>query len=284
MLEAIKKDEACELSYLTEDPDDEAQRKHLDGLRYKEVHAVEAVYLLDYGYRYIHPLGTEMAPDEYLQVIHEKTEEQGNPHIVKALDLLTKEELIQHAKEIVEVKLKELSSLHELKCFRRKPRRNARNVIDVRWVMKWKIMDSVRRIKGRMTVRGFKDRDESALETFAGTASRSDQRVVDSVSALEPDWVSFSIDVSQAFAKGMSFDELAEEKGEPARQVEFQLAGADLDILRKIPGFSDYDPAHEVLEMTKPTYGPKDAPRAWRRKLHKVLTSWKPPGRLGRLR
>ena len=33
--------------------------------------------------------------------------------------------------------------------------------------------------------------------------------------------------------------------------------------------------AREVLAMVKPIYGLKDAPRAWRRKLDKVLRSWK---------
>ncbi len=46
------------------------------------------------------------------------------------------------------------------------------------------------------------------------------------------------------------------------------------ELLRKIKGFEDFHPARETLEMIKPIYGLKDAPRAWRRKLHQVLTDW----------
>ena len=125
-----------------------------------------------------------------------------------------------------------------------------------------------------MTVRGFKDRVEQ-LETYAGTASRSDQRLVDSICALNPEWQCFSLDVSKAFAKGMTFAELSELTGTPQRHVEFQLAGEDLEILRSLPGFETYNETREVLAMEKPIYGLKDAPRAWRRKLDKALRSWK---------
>ena len=121
------------------------------------------------------------------------------------------------------------------------------------------------------------------METYSGTASRSDQRLVDAVTSMHTDWVSFSFDVSKAFAKGMTFEEIAEETGAPQRKVEFQLTGEDLEILRTIPEFADYDPQAEVLAMDKPIYGLKDAPRAWRRKLDRVLRAWKPGAGYGPL-
>ena len=131
-----------------------------------------------------------------------------------------------------------------------------------------------------MTVRGFKDR-QAELETYSGTASRQDQRLIDSFSVMEEDCVEFSLDVGKAFAKGMTFAELAALTGLPLRAVEFQLSGEDLGILKTIPGFEDYDPTREVLEMTKPIYGLKDAPRAWRIKLDRVLRAWHYPNSTG---
>ena len=46
------------------------------------------------------------------------------------------------------------------------------------------------------------------------------------------------------------------------------------ELLKKIPGFEEYNPMLEVLAMIKSNYGLKDAPRAWRKKLHEVLTAW----------
>ena len=45
----------------------------------------------------------------------------------------------------------------------------------------------------------------------------------------------------------------------------------DITILRKIKGFENYNPNTNTLNMKKPIYGLKDAPRAWRKKLHQVL-------------
>ena len=125
-----------------------------------------------------------------------------------------------------------MHDLFKLGCFRRKPRRDAKNTIDIKWVTKWKLKSGIRIVHVRMTVRGFKDRE--TLETYSGTASRSDQRLVDAVTSMHTDWVSFSFDVSKAFAKGMTFEEIAEETGAPQRKVEFQLTGEDLEILRTI--------------------------------------------------
>ena len=110
-------------------------------------------------------------------------------------------------------------------------------------------------------MRGFKDRCEW-METFAGTASRWAQRVVNSCTVQEDGFILFSLDVGSAFAKGMTFEELSKLTGEPLRAVEFDLNPEDVKILRQIPGFETFDPATETLTMIKPIYGLKDAPRA----------------------
>ena len=106
------------------------------------------------------------------------------------------------------------------------------------------------------------------------TATRNGQRIVNSIVAQHLDFVLFSFDISKAFAKGMTFEELARCTGEPLRVVEFDLSPDDVKILRRIPGYETFDPATETLRMLKAIYGLKDAPRAWRKKLHQALYSF----------
>jgi hypothetical protein len=122
-------------------------------------------------------------------------------------------------------------------------------------------------------MRGFKDREEG-VETFAGTTSRTGQRITNTAIVQDPDFVLFSFDVSQAFAKGMTFEEYARLTGAPLREVEFEVRPEDVPLIRRLPGFEDFDPAKEVLKMLKSIYGLKDAPRAWRKRLHQVLVEF----------
>ena len=93
-----------------------------------------------------------------------------NTHSKKAVvetdqDLLTNEEYGKHAKEVVTSIKDELKTWIDHKCFRRRARQGAWNVLDVRWVGKWKKSrdagsgQMVRKIRMRMTLRGFKDKD-----------------------------------------------------------------------------------------------------------------------------
>jgi hypothetical protein len=136
------------------------------------------------------------------------------------------------------------------------------------------MIDGVRAIKGRWTLRGFKDRQQE-YETFAGTASRWAQRLVASVTARAgTKYRQWSFDISQAFAKGMTFEELSKYTGEPLRHIQLQLSASDVEFVRKQKGFEDFDPARECIDMLKAVYGLKDAPRAWRKKLHEVLLEY----------
>ena len=117
---------------------------------------------------------------------------------------LSKEDKVKHTTEIRTCKYAEILAVFDLDCFKRMPRRLARNLVDTRWVITWKIKDGKLIIKCRITMRGFKDRCTD-LETYAGTASRAGQRMVNSACAQHDDFVLFSFDVSAAFAKGMTF-------------------------------------------------------------------------------
>ena len=104
--------------------------------------------------------------------------------------------------------------LEELKIwiqhgFTRRPRKGARNILDVRWACKWKkVKDKTgptninRIIRMRMTLRGFKDTEAAGLVTFAGTASRVAQRIVVSEAACQG-WSLTALDVKRAFLKGV---------------------------------------------------------------------------------
>ena len=135
-------------------------------------------------------------------------------------DLLTPEEFQKHAREVSAAVLEELKVWHDHACFRRRPRRGARNVLDCRWVGKWKRVkhktdpsQTVRVIRMRLTLRGFKDVDADTITTYAGTSSRLSQRVIVSEAAIRG-WAIEALDVKKAFLKGVSYAELAEATGE----------------------------------------------------------------------
>ena len=85
-------------------------------------------------------------------------------------DVLTKEEEYKFKAEIEAAMLLELQTWAKFGCFSRKSRKGAKNVIDSRWVLKWKweydtisagesdVKQTARRIiRARLTGRGFKD-------------------------------------------------------------------------------------------------------------------------------
>ena len=121
----------------------------------------------------------------------------------------------------MQARLKELKTWHQLKCFSRKQRRHARNIIDTRWVLKFKWVEEngkqVRIIRARLTVRGFKDSGKADVDRYAGTSSRSSQKIVCS-EAVCRGWEIISADISKAFLQGVTYKELAEPTGEPERE------------------------------------------------------------------
>ena len=106
---------------------------------------------------------------------------------------------------------------------------------------------------------------------LAGTSSRSSQKVVVS-EAVCRQWSILSADISKAFLQGVTYKELAELTGTQPREVNFYLPAADIPLLRRIPGFEDFDPQKEVCHCDKPGTGLGDAPRAIQVKLVGILT------------
>ena len=145
------------------------------------------------------------------------------------------------------------------------------NVVDARWVLRWK-PDSTnprgKTVKARLVVRGFKDTQGGSLDTFASTATRWAQRIILSV-AVQNDWHIRCLDVAQAFLQGIDFKTLAARTGEPLRRVCFTPPSDSWQILSKL-GYN-CNPAAHVFELLKGVFGLKDAPRMWRLRLHNRL-------------
>ena len=195
---------------------------------------------------------------------------------------LSPSEINSNWTEVAAAMQKELKTWVEMGCICRKPRDQARNVIDCRWVLKWKedaevkdasdsMKATVKRwvIRARLCLRGFKDLDAKGLESYAGTASRFTQRILVSEAVVRK-WDLCTTDISKAFLQGVTYEELAEATGEPLREVNFYLPSYCYEFLRKLPGWEDFDPKTEVIHCVKPGTGCNDAPRCFSLKLSKV--------------
>lgn len=201
-----------------------------------------------------------------------------NKHRVSAVikrdvDNLTPEEQEKFKPLVEEAQLDELRRWNDLKVFRRGKRSESRNPVDGTWVLKWKyvkVKDSSgkevekRIVKARLTARGFKDIQAYAenIATFSGTSSKSAQRAINGFVA-QHEYVLFSMDISAAFLKGLTFQEIAELTGEPLRSVQFVMPPGCVHLLRRLPGLEDFDPITEILDFLKAMWGLKDAPRAF---------------------
>ena len=115
-------------------------------------------------------------------------------------------------------------------------------------------------------VRGFKDSGKADVERYAGTSSKCSQKIVVS-EAVRRGWDLCTADISKAFLQGLTYEELSQLTGEPAREVNFYLPAYNTPLLKKIAGFESFDPATEVLHCDKPGTGLIDAPRAFSLKL-----------------
>ena len=194
----------------------------------------------------------------------------GSTHqvIERINNVLSRDEALRHADECKAAMRDELMRWQHHKAWKRMSRSLARNILPSRWVLKWKEVGGKRIIKARLTVQGFRDR--GATQCFSGTSARWTQRLLLAL-AVEHDWEVHALDVSEAFLRGLTFEQVSAETGEPLRSVQLQLPDGVGEVLREVPGLQDFDFAQEVLDMLKPGYGLKDAPRLWSKRLRKCL-------------
>ena len=97
----------------------------------------------------------------------------SQPCIEREAGSLTPEQLKTHAKEVDEACLSELRKWVKLGAFKIRNRVGSPNIMDSRWVIRFKRMpDGSLIIKSRLCIRGFKDGQIEMLDIFAGPASR----------------------------------------------------------------------------------------------------------------
>ena len=209
-----------------------------------------------------------LEPDEELVMMYEAGSEV-KAVIQRVNNVLTHAEALENAEKCRSAMILELQRWNKHKAWVRSPRKLARNLLQSRWVLKWKEINKQRQVKGRLVVQGFRDRQE--VSNFAGTTSRWGQRAV-LIIATQYNWPLVSADVSEAFLRGLSFEELASEDGsKPLREVQLLLPPGAAELLRSLDGMSDFDERSECLRMLKPGFGLKDAPRLWNLALQRVL-------------
>ena len=190
-------------------------------------------------------------------------------------DNLTAAEVETHVKEVKAADLKEVKSFVDHEVWQPVPLTQAgRNVISCTWVRKWKRKDSDRLVKSRLCCRGFLDKQKSELFKYASTASRLSQKMLVSNAVLHG-WSIESWDVSTAFLRGLSFQEIeriAQELRVPSplcqRTVYVQVPGNVWKHLRDLNAISQSQYALACsgklcLQLKKAMYGLCDAPALW---------------------
>eukprot|EP00959_Pyramimonas_sp_CCMP1952_P066024 1378654-Pyramimonas_sp.AAC.1 len=88
----------------------------------------------------------------------------------------------------------------------------------MKYVCKWELVKNAkgemeRTIRLRLVLRCFMDLEAFDVETFAGTALLSSQRLLASTAARKKQWIIDSLDINMAFLKGLTHQELAEATG-----------------------------------------------------------------------
>jgi len=224
----------------------------------------------------------QLQPDEVLVLIANK--KRVTAVIQWNCDNLNAHDQMTHKVEVDAAKLDELRRWYDLKGFRRGSRATASNIVDGTWVIKWKKVKGTdssgkevwrRVVRARLTARGFRDLQafQENIETFSGTATKAAQRTVCGITA-QHGFTLFSMDISAAFLKGLTFQEIADLTGKPFRSVQFHVPKDSVHILRQLPGLHDFDPHTEILEFLKSIWGLKDAPRAFGMRRDQTLRSF----------
>ena len=107
-------------------------------------------------------------------------------------------------------------------------------------------------------------------QTYSGMASKWGRREIN-IMAASTGYKLFSMDISAAFLKGMTFEEIVALTGEPLRSVQIEVPPMDAWLVQQLPDVSDFDHQSEVLDLIKALWGLKDAPRAFSLRLQRTL-------------
>ena len=189
--------------------------------------------------------------------------------IERTNNILSRQEALENVARCRRAMVQELLRWNGHKAWKRGPKSTARNALQSRWVLKWKNIKGERDVKARLVVQGF--RDAQSVESYASCTSRWAQRLVLAI-AVQQGWPLKSADVSEAFLRGLSFEELHRSGiDKELREVQLLLPPGSLELIQSVPGLENFDPNTEVLHLLKPGFGLKDAPRLWNLALKRVL-------------
>lgn len=195
---------------------------------------------------------------------------------------LTKEEEVEYWEKCLAARRKELLSWHNNQAFRvilKSPMHSSwRKPMTSRWVYTWKVVGGIGGeliVTARLCVKGFQDAMAAILATIAATTSLLEHRIF-AATAVNTRRPLTSMDVSEAFLKGLAFEETAEQDG-VRRRAYFDLPKEeDYAIILSICGLSYALLVTEwledlTLEALKGGFGLKDAPRRFRLRLDSVF-------------
>ena len=191
--------------------------------------------------------------------------------------VLTKEEESSFFPMVQEAKLKELDNYCAHSAVEAVLAKGTEwNVMTATWVLTFKwTEDGKWKIKARLCLRGFQDRQGSDLHKYSPTASRIAQRLL-LIASVMYHWPCVSIDVSAAFLQGLPLEEAKTTTGK-ARSVWCRPPADVWGILRELQGkygltlpVKGYE-SHWLWKLLKAAYGLDDAPLLWRKAIGDFL-------------
>ena len=121
---------------------------------------------------------------------------------------MTKDEILDNWEDVSKAKVKAMVGSCGLGYSKRWSRHKRNTIIDVMWVIVWKMIGGNVGVKCRLTVRGFNDKFQD-FDTYVDVTSRSGQRSVNTAAAEKPEFILFSFNVRRTFAKGMAFEDFS---------------------------------------------------------------------------
>jgi hypothetical protein len=104
-----------------------------------------------------HGTNQKIKTDEVLVVRYDRQGCLLEVVIEREMNVLTAEEIRAHKAEVNTAYLDEIKRWLSMDMFERSKRRDATYLVDSRWVIKFKLVNGVKMIKARLTVRSFKE-------------------------------------------------------------------------------------------------------------------------------
>jgi hypothetical protein len=141
-----------------------------------------------------------------------------------------------------------------------------------RWVKTFKRKAGKRIIKMRLVMKGFKETRQHKLITSSPTATRTSHRVVKTTSASRA-WELWSLDISAAFLRGFSFEELALQ-GHERQSCAFSVPPGMFELMAELDSVwaaAAKEPHLYCFRLHRAVYGLKDAPLLWFLKIRKFM-------------